>query len=79
MNKIEIGSAVVYVDPVGQERPAVVTNTFGDENCPSVNVVFVCKDATMTDNYGRQIGRQTSVTHQSKQGAPGNYWKAPSA
>jgi hypothetical protein len=68
--------AVTYVDSLGRERPALVTNCFGPpESNPSINVVVVNDDENQTDTYGRKIERFTSVTHQSFQYAHGNYWK----
>jgi len=71
---INIGQAVTYVDPRGQDRPAVVTNVFGKDDTPSINVVFVNDDESQSDNYGRKIERATSVPHGDQQKAHGNYW-----
>lgn len=71
---IKIGSHVIYVDPTGKERPAVVTNSFGGEY-PSLNVVFVNDDEKQTDSYGQKIERATSVCHRAHQQAHGNFWK----
>lgn len=76
MSAFGIGSLVVYVDSLGRERPALVTNCFGPlEGNPSINVVVVNDDENQTDTYGRKIERFTSVTHQVNQYAHGNYWK----
>jgi ribulose-5-phosphate 4-epimerase/fuculose-1-phosphate aldolase len=45
------------------------------EEVSSVNLVFVCDDPHMEDQYGRQIARSTSVVHKSKQSAPAFYWE----
>jgi len=71
---MQIGDAVTYVDPVGRSRPALLTAVHGADETPSVNLVFVSDDETKGDPYGRQIERETSVVHQSHQGAHGNYW-----
>ncbi len=75
---MEIGDTVVYVDPVAVEHDALLTAIWGptdnSDNLPSVNLVFVDGDKTKTDSYGRQIARQTSVVHQTRQAAHGNYW-----
>ena len=65
---ISKGSAVIFVDPVGVEHQALVTNCFGpngevdwsDESQRGycVNVVWVSDDEKETDSYGRQIKRQ---------------------
>jgi hypothetical protein len=71
---IEKGQHVIYHDPIGKPRPAVVTNVFGSGETPSINVVFVNDDEKQTDNYGQKIERSTSVPHKNQQFAHGNYW-----
>lgn len=44
---------------------------------PSLNLVFVSDDMAKDDSYGRQIERETSVVHQSRQPAHGNFWQEP--
>lgn len=68
------GEAVVYVDPVGQAHPALITAVWG-VNC--VNVVFVTRDESKSDTYGKQIERNTSCNHQRQHEAHGNYWRYP--
>lgn len=71
-----IGSHVIYIDTLGRERPALVTNMFGPlESNPSINVVFVNLDEDQTDSYGRKTERASSVVHHSYQYAHGNKWK----
>jgi hypothetical protein len=73
---VSIGSFVTYIDSLGRERPAIVTNMFGPiESNPSINVVVVNLDEAQTDSYGRKIERFTSVVHHSHQYAHGNKWK----
>jgi hypothetical protein len=78
---MEIMQSVTYVDPRGNERPALVTNVFRQTTKqlggpkPSINVVFVNDDDKQSDSYGRKIERATSVPHQEQQFAHGNYWK----
>lgn len=68
----KIGMPVVYVDPVGQAHAALVTAVWGEKG---VNLVYVTRDESKTDTYGRQIERNTSCLHQSLQAAHGNYWR----
>lgn len=76
MNDVSIGSHVIYIDTLGRERPALVTNMFGPlESNPSINVVFVNDDENQTDSYGRKTERASSVVHHSHQYAHGNKWK----
>jgi hypothetical protein len=72
---MKIGDHVKYFDPRGKERPAVVTNMFGNEK-GSVNVAFVNDDPAQYDSYGQKIERATSVPHHEQQQAHGNYWLA---
>jgi hypothetical protein len=75
---MQFGDSVTFVDSVGKEHPALVTNVFGawgPENKPSINLVYVSDDESRTDNFGRQIVRNSSVVHESNQAAHGNYWK----
>lgn len=84
---VQIGDAVTYVDEVRVEHDALVTEIFGREvkldgsgeeiegsPCSCINVVWVSKDKNKTDQYGRQIKRETSCSHSSSQSA-GRYWK----
>jgi hypothetical protein len=78
---VKIGDAVIFVDPFGKPRPALVTAVWGQyatptSSAPGVNLVIVSEDAARDDTYGRQIERSTSVVHQSNQPAHGNYWRA---
>jgi len=82
--KYEVGASVIYVDPHGVRRNALVTIWWkGIEAYRSptdeigCNVVFVTNDVQKTDSYGSQTERMTSVVHKSKQPAHGNYWCWP--
>lgn len=74
MKEPQVGDVVVYHDEVGQPKNALVTCNWGGG---SLNVVFVSSDAGMKDQYGRQIGRETSVSHVTVQQAHGRYWRWP--
>ncbi len=82
MKRIYEGLEIIYGDHFGVEHDALCTaawgeNEFADDGsgAPCINVVYVSKDETKTDTYGRQIERDTSVPHRSSQTAPGNWWK----
>lgn len=79
--KLEVGSVIVYVDPVRQRHNALVTIVWpqmsGVNEEPGCNLVYVSGESDKTDPYGRQIERSTSTVHKSKQAAPGNYWTWP--
>lgn len=68
------GKAVVYVDPTGKPRDAVITEVHG-ANC--INVAFVSDDPKQWDSYGLKIERAASVMHGNIQQAHGNYWLLP--
>lgn len=63
MRKIQIRDHVIYADAQRVEHDALVT-TIWSPDC--INVVYVSGDETKTDNYGRQIARETSVSRFSE-------------
>lgn len=70
-----VGKAVIFTDEVQKEHAAVVTADWANSDEPgAINLVYVSDDENLTDPYGRQIIRKTSVTHKSKQSAPGYFW-----
>lgn len=81
------GQAVKYVDAYGVTHDALITKWWNGDNTieaylsqygdPGCNLVYVVKDEAKTDSYGRQIIRETSVIHKSRQPAPGNYYCWP--
>lgn len=77
-HEVETGETVLYVDAEARTHEALVTTIFdrGDgHTAPSINLVYVTKDESAEDQYGRQIVRETSVVHKSQQAAHGMYWK----
>lgn len=75
---MDFGDQVVYVDERGKEHNALVTAVWGnDPTTSSVNLVFVVADDSKTDQYGRQIQRETSVVPEINQAAHGRMWKMP--
>ncbi len=82
MKRIYEGLEIVYGDHYAVEHDALCTAAWGESEfeddgsgAPCINVVYVSKDESKTDTYGRQIERDTSVPHRSSQTAPGNWWK----
>lgn len=69
---MKIGDSVTYVDARGIPHAALVTQVWTPTG---VNVIFVDDDEKKTDDYGRQIRRETSVVHKSLQPAHGNYFE----
>lgn len=76
--KLEVGQQVTFVDPVGKPRPAIVTAVWEDmcgAGVDGCNVVFISDDESKTDPYGRQIERETSVSHESAMNVHGRFWR----
>lgn len=83
----EVGAHVIYVDPRGVRRPALVNVWWtGNQEIaeyraasgePGCNLIFVSADEKRSDSYGRQSEHATSVVHKTKQVAHGNYWCWP--
>jgi hypothetical protein len=69
-----VGEPVIYVDPVGGMRHAIVTQPWG---LTCINLVFVSGDEDRKDSFGRQIERQSSCMHASVVPVHGNYWRFP--
>jgi hypothetical protein len=73
--RVKVGEYVIYVDPVARQHKALVTAVHGD-TC--INAVYVSGDESKTDPYGRQIERQSSLSHRTVLGlAHGNYYMLP--
>lgn len=74
------GQHITYVDEHGIERDALVTCWHGspgaEETC--INLVFVTGDEKRVDSSGRQIERRSSIVHESRMSAHGNFWRQPS-
>ena len=82
MREVKVGDHVIWVDPLSQPHDAIVTAVWGAYNpddplSPGINLVLVSADESKTDSYGRQIERETSQVHVSRQPAPGAYWCRP--
>lgn len=74
---VQIGGVVTYVDPVGVEHNALVTQVWSPAEHPGLNLTYVSDNEDEKDQYGRQIKRDaTSVSHESQIGqTPGRFWK----
>jgi hypothetical protein len=69
---VEVGDSVIWHDAQGAAYNSVVTAVWS-EKC--INVVFVSKDSSKQDSYGRQIERATSCQHKSLVHVHGFYWR----
>ncbi len=84
----KIGQHIIFVDPKGCRRDALVTIWWQDSAynyslhkpdapMPGVNLIIVSDDPMRSDPYGRQTEHETSVVHKSQQPASGNFWVWP--
>ena len=73
--EVHVGDIVIFHDARGKAHNALVNGVWS-ETC--LNLVLVSDDETRQDTYGRQIERQTSVTHCEVSGVHGNNWRLPS-
>jgi len=69
-----VGDVVMYHDPNGRCFSALVTEVW-TPTC--INVVLVSGNKDKQDEYGRQIERQTSLSHKSTMNVHGFYWRFP--
>jgi hypothetical protein len=78
LERLTVGGGVIFVDAHGRQHEALVTAIWGRlEDVPCINVVFVSSDEARQDNFGRQIERETSLVHRSRQAAHGMYYTMP--
>lgn len=73
---MQIGDVVVYHDTKGKAHNALVTTAWGDDKS-AINLAYVSGDDAERDQYGRQTKRESSVTHVSRSGVHGRYWRKP--
>lgn len=75
---LKVCGHVIWVDAHGRQHDAIVTTIWGKiEDVPCINLVVVSDDESKQDSYGRQIERQTSVVHRTRQAAHGWYYMMP--
>jgi hypothetical protein len=67
-----VGEPVKWHNSLGVEHDALITAVW-TETC--VNLVVVSKDEAKTDQYGRQIERQTSCSYKNSNQVYGYYWR----
>jgi hypothetical protein len=87
---LEVGDVIRYCDQVRCWHNALVTAVHGEPqryrllneeeerlHYPCVNLLWVVRDEGQQDQYGRQIGRETSVSHFEGNVASGFFWCHP--
>ena len=66
---INVGDHVIFTDTHRKQHSALVTEVWDSgveqrrDSLPALNLLYVVKDETRTDQYGRQIERESSVVH----------------
>ena len=66
---ISVGDHVIFTDTHRKQHSALVTEVWDSgveqrrDSLPALNLLYVVKDETRTDQYGRQIERESSVVH----------------
>lgn len=72
-----VGNMALFTDELGKSHHAVITADWSTETHDpgAVNLVYVSDDENLTDPYGRQIVRKTSVVHKSNQSAHGMFYE----
>ena len=59
-----VGDVVAYCSSGGAWSPALVTRTWAMRDAaPAISLVFISRDAELTDEHGREVERRTLVTH----------------
>lgn len=83
---VNIGDHVIFIDPYRKEHSALVTEVWDggpdvdqqEDSLPAINLLYVVSDEARMDQYGRQIERESSVTHLSMNSAEANCYRMPS-
>lgn len=70
----KVGEMVIFTDPKGVDHNALVTTVWGPY---CINLVRLSDNPDETDQYGRQIKRESSVSIGSAHSAHGNYFRFP--
>ena len=66
---INVGDHIIFTDTHRKEHSALVTEVHDSgveqrrDSLPALNLLYVVKDETRMDQYGRQIERESSVVH----------------
>ncbi len=69
-----VEETVVWHDTKGKGHEVLVTAVHNDH---VINIVRVSNNKNEQDQYGRQLKRESSVTHKSMSQVHGNYWRFP--
>jgi hypothetical protein len=68
---VKVGDAVIYIDESSQVRNALVVAA---HNQDYINIALVSSDEYMTDQYGRQLSRASSVPRKTDSNAAGRHF-----
>ena len=70
---LKVGDAVIFADGYREEHPALVTTVWTQD---MINVAFISTNEAETDQYGRQIKRESSVGRHSESNCYGRSFRA---
>jgi len=80
---VKVGDHVIFTDTRRQQHSALVTEVWDsgveqrEDSLPAINLLYVVGDDSRMDQYGRQIERESSVTHLAMNSAEANCWSLP--
>jgi len=75
---VKIGDHVTFTDTHRKQHSALVTEVWDSgveqrrDSLPAINLLYVVKDETRMDQYGRQIERESSVVPVESNSAEAN-------
>jgi len=78
---VSVGDHVVFTDAHRKDHSALVTEVWDGgveqvrESLPAINLLYVVKDESRMDQYGRQIERESSAVHRAMNSAGANCWR----
>jgi len=78
---INVGDHVIFTDTHRKQHSALVTEVWDSgveqrrDSLPAINLLYVVKDETRMDQYGRQIERESSVVPVESNSAEANCYQ----
>jgi hypothetical protein len=78
---VKIGDHVIFIDTHRKQHSALVTEVWDSgveqrrDSLPAINLLYVVKDETRMDQYGRQIERESSVVPVESNSAEANCYQ----
>ena len=78
---VNVGDHIIFIDTHRVEHSALVTEVWDSnaeqrmDSLPALNLLYVVKDETRADQYGRQIERESSAVHREMNSAGANCYR----